>query len=500
MPRTRSVAAVAVLAIVLVASFAVYETYFAQAAPPCQPLHGRSFARTQTKSTTFGAVTEYQIPGIGRWPSSITAAPDGSVWFIEQELPGVAHLFPQNGTLLEYAWPGYKTSAPPDCVPNSVSAGVAIWNGRVWGADEFGNLIVGVNPSDGSIVNYTTAGKASFPYWLAVGPDGNLWFTSDNLPARLGRIFPNGTLSVINLSGMGDDIPLQLDFVNSTLAFVAGINLSGNKTVSCFCDGHVYSFDPAGASSSVSPSLVGGDYKIIEPTSVSYSQGRVWVTQHAASAVVSYDFATGAWTKYPTSRVPWTGTTLPYFIDANGSLVWFNEHYANKIAFIDPGAGTMTEFSETNPPITTNDGIQNDEFIAVAGGRLWFSSMSGNYVGYVNGGFEPGFHASVSGSNRVGAVGGDTLNFTLEVSGSWSKPMPVNFSDSEDPSSSPYEIQITPSVSSIPTGSSPFELGVAVHLQQSLPPGDYTIAVTVTNGGVQQVAYIFVGVTAAPQP
>jgi len=51
----------------------------------------------------FGAVTKYLLPQ-NRSPNAITVAPDGSVWFAELGVPGVAHLY-QNGTLVEYRWP-----------------------------------------------------------------------------------------------------------------------------------------------------------------------------------------------------------------------------------------------------------------------------------------------------------------------------------------------------------------------------------------------------------
>ena len=43
----------------------------------------------------------------------------------------------------------------------------------------------------------------------------------------------------------------------------------------------------------------------------------------------------GVWTVYPTSGVGYIGTTLPYFVETNGSLVWFNEHFGNRMAALD---------------------------------------------------------------------------------------------------------------------------------------------------------------------
>ena len=382
MRRRKALVAVAVLVIVAVASFEVYGAYYAGPTVPCRIAKGGSILRSQTTQTTFGAVTEYRLPAPDRWPNAIANASDGSIWFADQELPGVAHLFPGNGTVVEYAWPGYPNARPPDCVPVVDVSGMAIWGGRIWAADQYDNRTVGLSPGDASVVSVSSTHVAPYPYWLAVGPDGDLWFTSNNFagqPARLGRILPNLTLEGVDLVGLGDDQPLQIDFVNATFALLSTLNQATNSTThGCVCTGHIYSFDPAAARGSVTPERIGGDYALRLPNSVSYSNGSVWVTQHAASSVVRYDVALRTWTKYPTSVVPWSDTTLPYVIQADGGSIWFNEHVANKIARVDPQQGTLTDFSEANPPITDANHIQNDLSIAVAPGRLRLTTISGN--------------------------------------------------------------------------------------------------------------------------
>ena len=497
MASSRVVAAVLVVALVVVASVAVYEVYFANSTPSCVILQGVTMQRSQTTKVSFGAVTEYDLPPPDRWPDAVTAAPDGSVWFAEQEVPGVAHLFPSNGTVVEYPWPGYTAPSPPDCVPSESSSGIALWNGKVWAADEFGNVLWGVNPSDGSTQVVNVTGKADFPYWLSVGPDGALWFTSDDLPAVLGRIQTNYTLQIIPLDGMGNDEPLQLEFINASLAYMSTINLTENSTThGCVCNGHIYSFDPETAGQVITPTRVGGDFNLQLPTSVAYSDGSLYVAQHEAASVARFDFATGTWTEYPTSLVPWSPTTLPYVVETIGSNVWFNEHYANKIALLNPTSGTLTEYSESNPPITNFDGVQNDVSIAPGGNNsLWFTSMSGNYLGYLNGGYDPGFEVQAVGTSSSSAAPGGTTSFDLSVTGTWTRAMGVNVSDSENPQSTPTAISITPSTSSIQPGTSPFNLEVNISVGQGVKPADYTVAVTVTNGEVQQTAYLFLDVT-----
>jgi len=497
MVSRKAVAAVLVAALVAGSALVVYEFYLAPstAQSGCVSIQGGTFERDSVTNRTFGAITEYALPGSDTWPSAVTVGPDGSIWFVEQAVPGVAHLFPGNGTLIEYAWPGYKPPTLANCFPNASSSGIALWNGRVWAADEFGNVIFGVNPADGSVLTVNSTGKGNYPYWLAAGPDGNLWVTFDNAPGELGRIYPNGSMSIINLVGTGEDSPLQLDFVNSTFALLSTINLSTNSTTQgCICNGHIYSFDPSNVGSSITLTVVGAGYNLVEPTSVTYSQDRIWVAQHYSSSVVSYDFGTRSWTKYPTSLVPWTNTTLPYFVAANGSEIWLNEHYANKIALINPGDGTLTEISESDPPASSNSGIQNDEYIALSGGRLWFTSMSGNYVGFVNAGFGQAFGINASTDKATIPAGGNAT-FSLKVTGTRDAAMEVGVSDSEGYFSVPNLVRATPSVSEIPPGSVEYDFALGVQVAQTTPAGNYTIAVTVTEGGTQQSVYLYVTVS-----
>ena len=500
--RKRAIVAVTVLAMVAVASFAVYELFYTGGLP-CGAIPAGSEARYSTSESRFGAVTEYLLPGVDRYPNAVVNASDGSVWFGEDEAPGVAHLYPNNGTVVQYAWPNYPTPQPPDCLYSASVSGIAIWNGRVWGADEYGNVIIGVNPSDGKSVSLNTSARADYPYWLAVGPDGDLWFTSDNTPARLGRIAPNMSMQIIDLLGLGDDEPLTLDFVNSSLAYVSTVNTSTfsatsacSKLSSGCASGHVYSFDPSNALSAMTPKVVGAGFNLTLPTSASFLGGSVWVAQHDASNVVRYDSGTGTWTTYPTSTVPYIPITLSLETAAEGGKIWFNEHYANKIGEIDPAANTLVEYSESSPPITNGTEIQNDLSIAAGDGGVWFTSLTGNYVGFVNAAYDPGWRAAVAGADSGIVAPGGSASFAVNVTGSWSNSLGVAVSDSENLTSTPRLIQIVPSVSSVPaTGTTTYRLGVRVSVAQAVRPGNYTLAVTLTGGVTQQSAYFFIDVS-----
>ena len=493
--RTMVVAVVIIL--LVVASFAAYDVFLSEGHASCLTIPSGG-VRTQIASTTFGAVTEYMIPGQDRWPNAITTDEDGSVWFAEQVPPGVAHLYPSNGTLVEYSWPGLAESKPPDCPPTVNLSGIAVWNGWVWAADEFGNLIIGVNPGNGATFPINSTAVAPFPYWLAGGPDGNLWFTSSNLagqPTRLGMVLPNMTVRTVDLLGLGDYQPVQLEFVNATLAYLSTINEATNATThSCDCTGHVYSFNPSAAGQSLTPRLVGGGARLLLTTSVSYAAGTVWVAQHGGSNLVGYNLTAGAWETFPTSLVTWSDVTLPLEVDSNQKGVWFNEHIANKIALLSPSEGTLTEYSESEPPAAGSEGIQNDLSIAATAKGLWFTSMSGNYVGFVNGSVDPGFHIGALTNHATIAPGGNRT-FTLAVSGTVPDRTAVNFSDSEGLTSIPALIQISRGEVGAASGTgAQYTFQVSVRVGQGIHPGPYTVAVTLAVGGVQQTAYLFIDV------
>src|SRR5436309_2293874 len=99
-------------------------------------LGGTRTLKSNLKTVSFEAVTKFQLPSPGRDPNAVAVSPtDGSVWFGEQSIPGVGHLYP-NGTLIEYAWPFNYTSLLSDqgysCSYKTDIWGIALWSGKVW--------------------------------------------------------------------------------------------------------------------------------------------------------------------------------------------------------------------------------------------------------------------------------------------------------------------------------------------------------------------------------
>jgi streptogramin lyase len=479
----RAFASFALLGVIVVASFAVYAFYLRG---PCNPTLATQSTYPGLSKRTFGSVTQYELPNSTRYANAITVAGDGSVWFGEQGAPGVGHLVPGSGSLTEYRWPCYPTPKNGGVVASVW--GITVWNGKVWAADGDNNRLVGLDPSSGA-TTYVNTTSAIFPYLLAPSPDGSLWFTALSSPAKLGRLGSDLHLSIYQVPGLGHEYPIQVAFVNSSFGYMVALDPYHAN------DSGLYSFNPSVTAGGIAVQRVGGSFKLFYPQGLFVSGSTIWVSQHFPSNIVAFDTRSGVWTVYPTSTISYQTTTLPYFVEVSGGNVWFNEHYANRIALLDPAAGTLTEYSESDPAATGASGIQNDLTIATASNGAWFTSTSGNYIGFVDGTSAPDFTMTGVGSNEATLGPSSSATWELRVDGTWSAPLSVQVSDSENYTSIPSLISIQADRSTIPAGSGPATLTVTVSPKAGILPGRYTVAVTVTGGLLLQTAYLFVTVT-----
>ena len=155
--------------------------------------------------TPDGVVTEF-ADGISTWSSfslpnwmgGITAGPDGNVWFTEQGGDIVGRITP-DGVITEF-----PTSVNHKSQYDYYSAITAGPDGNVWFTAYIPNRIVRITPA-GVITEFPI--KSKTPFGIAAGPDGNLWFTTGD---RIGRITPDGVISFFGagVSPGGRPVPI----------------------------------------------------------------------------------------------------------------------------------------------------------------------------------------------------------------------------------------------------------------------------------------------------
>ena len=420
----------------------------------------------------FGGVWKYELPQ-DRLPNAIQVAADGSVWFGEQNLPGIGHLY-TDGTLVEYKWPFQYTS------PTFIW-GVAIWKGCAWASDQAGSQLVAVDPSSGSVQTVKLE-AGSFPYTLTVGPDDALWFT-EVLASTVGRIDPQLRLHEYAMPVAG--VPAQIVFANDTLGYYVD---TGN--VGLVKPG-IFSFDPR----SFSPVEIGTDTKLLSPTSLTLVRHGFFLALHATSTLAFYNLNSPRWVYFPTSPGGFKDLTLPYFVAANESKVWFNEHYANRMAMLDAAHSLLTEYSLSDRLANKTIGIDNALTFALAKDRVWFTELTANYVGYVNATYKPNFTISPANNPTISLGPGGNISMKFTVSGQSSKPLSIQVADTEGVTGRPQRIIMNSSVPEIQQLNGQETILVNVTADRTLPAGDYTLLVDVTDGLVSQGAYIELEVT-----
>jgi len=424
----------------------------------------------------FGGVTKFRLPG-NKFPNGITTLSDGSVWFGEQSVPGLAHLY-SNGTMLEYAWPFTYS-------PSATSIwGVVQWNGRIWASDALGGQIVSLDPSNAALYVLKLSEAAAFPYTITVGSDGALWFT-ELFVSKIGRIDAQCKLEEFALPQNFGGTPTQIEFENGT----AGYYLDGGNVSTGL--GTLLSFNPK----QFSPQPIGGMFNLRAPSSLMVGSDGIWVAQHSSSAVAFYSFREDSWVFYPTSPVSYEDTTLPYFVATNGSQVWFNEHYANRMALIDTEYSLLTEYSLSNPPVSRIIGIDNALTFSLGAGKAWFTELTANYVGYVDASYKPTYKISQVTTSSIKLKPGGNTNLTFTVSGESNSPIAIQFADTENVSGRPQRILMTANATEIHSLNGWATVLVNVTAERNLQIGDYMLLVTFTDGLINQGAYLKLDVT-----
>ena len=179
--------------------------------------------------TTTGQFTPFALPVTESQPRAIVAGPEGALWF---------------------------TAGPPDQVGRITTAGL-ITEFPLPTGSEAGQIVVGSDgnlwvaaPGTDSIDRVTTAGDVTAfpigggaknqPVDLALGPDGNVFFTQK--VARIGRISPTGEIVEFRIehpagvitSGPDGDVwfsaPMSLRPENFDVNGIASITAEGHPT------------------------------------------------------------------------------------------------------------------------------------------------------------------------------------------------------------------------------------------------------------------------------
>jgi streptogramin lyase len=461
--------------------------------PGCSSTLGGPLLKSQLSMKTFGAVTTITLPSPGRWPNALAVAQDGSVWFGEEAVPALAHLFPANGTVVEYAFPGaYPANSAQGytCAQRTDVWGVALWDGRVWATDAAQNRLLGLSPKNDSFRVVPLSENGSLPFTLAPGPDGALWFTQVH-SGEIGTLYANGTVAEhrisvperINSTATVDvpAVPSQIVFSNSSTGyFVDASPLVVGSPVFAFHVAH-FSVERVGAA----------NVSLSDPDSIALTGRGIWLAQHADSSLAYYDFASGNWSSYPTSSVDYIGTTLPYFVESNGSLIWFNEHFGNRMGALDAGGRSLTEYSLTDPPAGNVSQLANALTMSVAGRTAWFTESTSNAIGFVNASYVPTFSVSTGSDQSISIPRGGATTLRVGLTGTSSAPLSIRLVVASQPGGvQPAGLHASADRTSFASLQGDQTIIVSLRADALTTSGRYVLLVTATDGLVSRSVYI----------
>ena len=218
----------------------------------------------------------------------------------------------------------------------------------------------GASDPTGTIAEYTIPTAASNPNAMAVGPDGNVWFTEYG-GNKVAKVTPTGSFTEYPVPTAAGNPNAMAVGPDGNLWFT---EFSGNKVAKVTTTGSFTEYTIPTASSAPRGITAGPD-------------GNVWFTEVIGK--VAKVTTTGLFTEY---TVP-TAVSGPNGITAgpDGNL-WFTEYYGNKVATVTT-TGSFTEY--TIP--TTNS--QPYGITAGPDGNIWFTEYNGNKVAKVGSGFVP---------------------------------------------------------------------------------------------------------------
>jgi streptogramin lyase len=132
------------------------------------------------------AISENFLPFNEPRPVGITTGPDGNVWFTRPVAQGVGPNV--IGVILSTTHQVFEFSIPTlNCYARDITTGP---DGNLWFTESVAGKIGEINPHTHAISEFATPIGNGDPTDIAAGPDGNLWFT-EYLAGRIGEINPS---------------------------------------------------------------------------------------------------------------------------------------------------------------------------------------------------------------------------------------------------------------------------------------------------------------------
>src|SRR6202167_2215231 len=318
--------------------------------------------------TPSGEIQEFTGPMTNGDGPRLIAGPDGYLWFSDNDAIGRISL---NGTITEFPF-----ATDLDAHVGGIALGP---DGNVWFTERgHGSAIERITPS-GEITKFTVGlNPQSSPEDIVSGPDGNLWFTDGGQTPAIGRITPNGEITEFSGGLKAENDPSEIiSGPDGDLWFVDG-GKSGKAIGRITPGGAITLFtgnleEERGGACEVGPLPLGPDGNLWFTVGLGGGGGtigRITPSGETAEFTPGLGFADGA-------------QSLVSGPDGNIWFANYNLEPGNGVAIgrITP-SGTITGFSAgLNPVVTPSDLTVGSD------GNVWFAD--GSAIGRITVSAEP---------------------------------------------------------------------------------------------------------------
>jgi len=317
------------------------------------------------------AITEFPIPTANSTPQGITAGPDGNIWFTEFAAGKIGMFNLATHAITDFPAPTGKFG---DYSPRDITAGP---DGNLW--FNFTAGIGMINPATHVITEFALPSKDAAAGGICEGPDGNLWFTAEN---NIGMINP--------ATHAFTEFPIPNDYG-------AGITEGPDGNVWFACkDGYIGMLNPATGAVTLLPDP---STNALPLTICAGPDGNLWFTDWSGRNIGMINPATDAITEFP---IPYPDA-LPDGITAGpDGNIWFTD-FENKAIGVATLTTNADHFAATQQPPSS----------ITAGSPFGLTVQADDRSGNLD--------SSFNGTVTVGLAsdpGGATLGGTLSVTAS----------------------------------------------------------------------------------
>ncbi len=152
-----------------------------------------ALGNTIERVTPNGTITNFAIPAPNAFAESITASPDGTIWFEETSVDKVGRLDPTTGTVTEIQLESGAFYEAPSFGGITATADGSVWVTQpVLSQFDFGIERIG---PDGTVTGFVLPSNSLAPEQITAASDGSVYFTQpgmSNVASQIGRLTPDG--------------------------------------------------------------------------------------------------------------------------------------------------------------------------------------------------------------------------------------------------------------------------------------------------------------------